>query len=266
MTKRRSGLGPHVDSMPAELLGFVYLDDVPPRSGGTTIWPTSPQQLWPCLEVEQSCGFIPNNEWTSTVARILQTVSPVEFVGSAGDVLFLHPLMLHSAGVNSAVHGSGTIRMAAVMEWQLHRPPLTPGDEANRILWWTLTDSSRAVERGPHDMPEYNTRVRPDGTFPAAIDGRAPEEEAEAEVELVWHHDAAEYMPQPVEPKPADIWQRWRFTEVSIEPMDCNVVDEQPWWERHKLQSPTSCTAKLKDIATLDTEAGVWRLDSASAL
>lgn len=34
------GLGPHNDSMPAELFGMVYLDHVPPFSGGTCVWPT----------------------------------------------------------------------------------------------------------------------------------------------------------------------------------------------------------------------------------
>ena len=50
------GLGPHSDTQPGELFGFVYLDDVPPKSGGTCIWPTSPQRLYSCFENEQSYG------------------------------------------------------------------------------------------------------------------------------------------------------------------------------------------------------------------
>eukprot|EP01045_Picozoa_sp_COSAG04_P046267 COSAG04_NODE_16658_length_492_cov_1.422392_1_plen_30_part_10 len=30
--------------------------------------------------------------------------------------MFLHPLMVHSAGVNSAAHGAGSVRVATVME------------------------------------------------------------------------------------------------------------------------------------------------------
>jgi hypothetical protein len=54
------GLGPHSDAQPCELFGFVYLEDVPPRSGGTCIWPTSPQRLYSTLDSEQSYGFHPN--------------------------------------------------------------------------------------------------------------------------------------------------------------------------------------------------------------
>jgi len=78
------------------------------------------------------------------------------------------------------------------MEWQLLRPAA-----GRRTLWWSLTDTSRATERGPGDSLEHNTRVRPDGAFPAAMDGRAPVDEAEHEAECIWHHDATEYMCAP---------------------------------------------------------------------
>ena len=186
----KGSLGPHNDTMPAELFGMVYLDDVPPKSGGTTIWPTSPQQLWECLDTEHNCGFNPNERYARTFQHILDTVEPVEFVGGVGDVMFLHPAMIHSAGINTVAHGAGTLRIATVMEWQRARPA-----GAKRTLWWTLNDSSRAVSRGPRDRLEYNTRARPDGTFAPAMDGRDPASEADHEVQLVWHHDAAEYMP-----------------------------------------------------------------------
>ena len=83
------GLGPHNDTMPAELFGMVYLSDVPPRSGGTSIWPTSPQRLYQCLESEHRCGFNPNEKYSPEFEAILDEVKPVEFVGGAGDVIFL---------------------------------------------------------------------------------------------------------------------------------------------------------------------------------
>lgn len=114
---------------------------------------------------------------------------------------------------------------------------------------------SRAIERGPRDSLEYNTRVRPDGTFPPAMDGRDPADEAEHDVESIWHHDAAEYM--PIYPKPEDMWERWRF---EVEGRECDAVVEEPWWSRRGMAEPTACTRKLKDVATLDVAAGVWRL------
>ena len=111
-------LGPHNDTHPAELFGFTIMMDVPPRSGGTVsahaalfsrhlrlllthrrpcrhqcIWPGSPQLLYDCLETEQRCGFHPTERYEAVMEHIKSTVEPVEFVGKAGDVLFLHPTM-----------------------------------------------------------------------------------------------------------------------------------------------------------------------------
>ena len=89
-----ASLGPHNDSAPFELFGIVYLSDVPPHSGGTTIWPASPHALWECLDCEHRHGFNPNERYQPTFDSILQNTQPVEFVGGAGDVMFLHPAMI----------------------------------------------------------------------------------------------------------------------------------------------------------------------------
>ena len=59
-------------------------------------------------------------------------------------------------------------------------------------------------------------------------------------------------------PKPADMWERWAFA-ASAGP--CEAAVEPPWWERHGIGEPTGCTQKLKEIATLDRQSGVWRLN-----
>lgn len=232
-----STLGPHNDSMPAELFGSIYLCDVPAHSGGTTIWPGSPQMLYECFETEHQCGFTPNESYQAKFARIIQTVQPVEFVGSAGDVMFMHPAMIHSAGVNSAEHGSGGPRLATIMEWQCARPP------GKRVLWW----------QRPGDRA--GGRARADGTFAPAADGRTPDEQASDRVEVMWNMDAAEYM--PYRPRPPDMWSRWSFSAKA--PTVANVVIEQPWWERHGISIPHTIY-QLQDIATLDRDAGLWRL------
>eukprot|EP01052_Picozoa_sp_SAG31_P022559 SAG31_NODE_1799_length_7241_cov_11.407029_4_plen_189_part_00 len=176
--------------MPAELFGMVYLSDVPPFSGGTTVWPTSPQLLWECLESEHNCGFNPNEKYSPMFEDIVTNVQPVEFVGGAGDVIFrvsfatcaceanshinvlsaytrrsahvavfylqlcpVHPAMIHSAGINTAIHGGEpTLRIAAVMEWQRARP-----SRMKRTMWWTLllpADDPRAPSRGRRDRIE----------------------------------------------------------------------------------------------------------------
>ena len=180
------GLGPHHDTQPSELFGFVYLEDVQPRSGGTCIWPTSPQRLYSTLDHEQSWGFHPNETYSQKMTETIAEVPPTEFVGCAGDVLFLHPLMLHSAGIHSAKHGSRRPRIATVMEWQRARPA-----DQERVLWWTLNDATRASRPNmQHQEQLYSCMVQPGGEFAPAEDGRDPLSEAEHEVQLIHHHDA----------------------------------------------------------------------------
>ena len=77
---------------------------------------------------------------------------------------------------------------------------------------------------------------------------------ARAQAECIWHHDATEYL--PAYPKPASMWERWAFSPTAKE---CNAVVEPPWWERHGIADPASCTRQLQEIAALDGD-GVWRL------
>jgi hypothetical protein len=144
------------------------------------------------------------------------------------------------------------------MEWQRARQ--TEGD---RVLWWTLNDATRAVD------PTNNTRelvvqehffncmVQPDGSFAPALDGRDPASEAEHEVQLIHHHDAAEYL-GPAVPRPENMWQNWLFDPRDDAPPE--IVWEDPWWVRHNLRPPQTIF-KLKDVATLGAD-GVWRLDA----
>eukprot|EP01045_Picozoa_sp_COSAG04_P003611 COSAG04_NODE_148_length_22826_cov_11.360026_6_plen_186_part_00 len=166
--------------------------------------------------------------------------------------------MLHSAGIHSAAHGAGTLRIATVMEWQRARPA-----EGERVLWWTLNDASRAVDPTDttremiHQEHFFNCMVQADGSFAPALDGRDPASEADHEVQLIHHHDAAEYL-GPAVPRPDDMWQNWVFDPSPDTPPE--IVVEEPWWERHNLRPPQT-VFKLKDVATLG-EDGVWRLDA----
>ena len=120
--------------------------------------------------------------------------------------------------------------------------------------------SERCGDTGPRDRLEYNTRARPDGFFAPAMDGRDPADEAEDEVQLVWHHDAAEYW--PYEPRPGDMWDRWAFEQAPDAAPE--IVVEESWWERHKIEPPATIF-KIKDIAKLDDD-GVWQIiDRAAA-
>eukprot|EP01052_Picozoa_sp_SAG31_P022558 SAG31_NODE_1799_length_7241_cov_11.407029_3_plen_89_part_00 len=74
----------------------------------------------------------------------------------------------------------------------------------------------------------------------------------------VWHHDAAEYM--PYQPRPTDMWSRWNFAKKA--PSEATIAIEDPWWVRHNVKLPHTIF-KLRDIADLDANIGVWRTKGA---
>ena len=105
-------LGPHTDGVPTELMAVTYLSDVGVRSGGFTIWPTSPQQLYPTSE--QALNWVATPASRDAMDNIRATVTPLEFVGGAGDVIFAHGLMVHSQGLHQT---TGQIRRAIVQDF-----------------------------------------------------------------------------------------------------------------------------------------------------
>ncbi len=100
-------LGPHMDANITEMSVVTYLADVAPNSGGFTIYPTSPQLLYPTSE--QALNWVATDASKPAMDYIKANIQPLEFVGKAGDVLFCHGWMVHSAGI----HETDTIRMAA---------------------------------------------------------------------------------------------------------------------------------------------------------
>jgi hypothetical protein len=86
-------LGPHTDSpldvTLSDLMMVVNLGPVGQRSGGFTIWPGSPQLLYPLYDEEVA-------EWPQTERgragheRVRREIRPHEFVGDIGDALFCH--------------------------------------------------------------------------------------------------------------------------------------------------------------------------------
>eukprot|EP01045_Picozoa_sp_COSAG04_P007387 COSAG04_NODE_385_length_15323_cov_3.045586_8_plen_135_part_00 len=78
-------LGPHLDATSAQVQAAIYLDEVGPHAGGFTLWPTSPQQLYPCMR--QHHNFTPTEDFGPTLKHIKQSVVPIEFAGGVGDVI-----------------------------------------------------------------------------------------------------------------------------------------------------------------------------------
>lgn len=144
-------LGPHADYMAAQLSAMVLASDIRPRNGGFTLWPGSHRRLHPHwdtvhggrMSAERGDGF--------RLARdaVLRDIEPVEFTGQAGDVVFWHPRMLHSAGVNSSAeadNGAPTVRLVVPCDYQ--RAGLAYFDDeqfgpGEKYQWWVDTRNFR---------------------------------------------------------------------------------------------------------------------------
>ena len=142
---RTGQLGPHVDHAAAQLCAMVLVDDVPPQTGGFTVWPGSHIALHEYWESCFGAHFNParKDEFDAEFQRILREIEPVEFVGEAGDVVFWHPRLIHSAGVNySADSAEPRIRVVVPCDFQkdgrqfFDDDVLGPGPDKQ---WWVDT-------------------------------------------------------------------------------------------------------------------------------
>ena len=143
-------LGAHADYMAAQLSAMVLASDIPPRSGGFTLWPGSHRVLHPhwdtvhgsIMSAERGEGF--------RLARdaVLRDITPVEFSGRAGDVVFWHPRMLHSAGVNYSADAGRvpSVRLAIPCDYEREGFSYFDDDEfgpGEKYQWWVDTRNFR---------------------------------------------------------------------------------------------------------------------------
>ena len=99
--KQRLGgasLGPHTDRVCQQLNACVYLNDVPPRSGGFTVYPGSHRIMFQAHRFESN--WSPTDTFGDAMRKVVSTITPVEFVGNQGDVVFWHGRTVHTAGVH----------------------------------------------------------------------------------------------------------------------------------------------------------------------
>ena len=106
-----SSLGPHTDRVCQQLNVCVYLDDVPPRSGGFTVYPGSHILMFHAHKYE--ANWSPTDAFNNAMREVVKTITPVEFVGQRGDVVFWHGRTVHSAGV----HIGDSIRWAVFADF-----------------------------------------------------------------------------------------------------------------------------------------------------
>ncbi len=238
-----SKLGPHMDQSMTEMQVVTYLNDVEPRSGGFTIFPSSPQMLYPTSQ--QAFNWVASDASESVMNQIKTTVQPLEFCGKAGDVMFCHGWVVHSAGI----HEGDQIRQAVVQDFNRIR-------ERGHMRW---------TAAGKHGGERINCRM--DGVFEISAESGDDPSDGMREVTNQWHMDSNEFVLSR-RPKLNDIFAEWNLGE---RPVVGNVVAEPAWWEKYDLPMlPTGNMARgsggvpavpLARIADYEGE-GIWRVKS----
>lgn len=133
----------------------AYIDDLPPASGGFTIWPGSHTRIWPAqfeafhegelhtdkhLEVRKAGGYT-----DPVIQQIKKDTEPVDTYGPAGTVVLWHTKILHIAGQNTS---SDVIRQATIYGF-LKTPESLPDelavDDAGGI-WHAWSDKVRSID------------------------------------------------------------------------------------------------------------------------
>ena len=152
-------LGPHVDHSAAQLSAMVLIDEIPARTGGFTVWPGSHRRLhrfWTSCQGAHFDNRI-KREFDSEFKAILRDTVPAEFVGKAGDVVFWHPRLIHSAGVNySAETSTPRIRYAVPCDFQKSGYTFYDDDDlgpGSKQQWWVDTRHFR------EDPPPSSTNM-----------------------------------------------------------------------------------------------------------
>jgi len=238
-----SRLGPHMDENITELMAVTYLEDVDERSGGFTIYPGSPQKLYPTSA--QAHNWVATQRSEAVMDEIIDNIEPLEFVGKAGDVVFCHGWMVHSAGIHegrnirmAAVHDFNKVRQRGHMRW------MAAGKKGGRWAFCNM-DGELIIPNDTEDDPADGLR----------------------EVTNQWIIDSNEFVLSKAPPF-ADMFEEWNLGQA---PVAGNVVDEPPWWEKYGLPMlPSGEVARggggtpavpLSQIADYEGK-GVWRVRS----
>jgi hypothetical protein len=98
-------LAPHADHTSSTLSAMVIVDEIPPQCGGFTVWPGSHLIVHPFGDTIH--GPISSNHakaYAQARDDVLRNTTPVELSGQAGDVIFWHPQLMHSGGINRSAN------------------------------------------------------------------------------------------------------------------------------------------------------------------
>ena len=113
-----STLGPHTDQVCQQLNVCAYLDDVPPRNGGFTLYPGSHKLMFRAHRLAANWSPLPT--FRTVLREVVDEIRPLELAGGKGDVIFWHGRAVHSAGL----HTGDRIRWAVFADFTHDRETL----------------------------------------------------------------------------------------------------------------------------------------------
>ncbi|HAO54371.1 MAG TPA: hypothetical protein DCR03_02105 [Gammaproteobacteria bacterium] len=236
-----SALGPHMDANMTEMTAVTYMSDIGPRSGGFTIYPTSPQALYHTSE--QGLNWVSTEDSKKAMDHIKADIEPIEFTGEAGDTIFCHGWVVHSAGI----HEGNNVRMAVIQDLNKSR---TRGH-----MRWTAA--------GKNGGPRINCDM--DGFFHIGDESEDDPSDGNREVTNQWIMDSNEFITDRSSPH-KDMFEEWN---LGSQPITGHVIDEIPWWDKYHLPLlPTNQVPRggggtpavpLSDIAVYHG-SGLWQI------
>lgn len=121
-----SSLVPHTDAVCQQLNVCAYLEDVLPRNGGFTVYPSSHKIMFQAHKYEANWSPLPT--FADAVSKVVAKIEPVELIGDKGTVIFWHGRTLHSSGI----HIGSDIRWAVFADYTHNREVIS--DEEHRQL------------------------------------------------------------------------------------------------------------------------------------
>ena len=117
---------PHTDQVCQQLNACAYLDDVPPRGGGFTVYPGSHKALFHAHRF--SANWSPLPHFGDVMRQVIAETTPLELAGHKGDVIFWHGRTVHSSGPHFGKH----VRWAVFADFMHEGETLT--DDEHRAL------------------------------------------------------------------------------------------------------------------------------------
>ena len=142
---------------------MAYIDDVPPDSGGFTVWPGSHLRIWDAqwaaleqrgeLHTHSRRGLTEKSEWFGGFEQILRDTAPVDTHSPSGSVVLWHTKILHMRGHNTikAAAIQNTIRQGTI--YSFIKAPHAVSDaklmsRAGGTIWRDWSDEVRGVDEG----------------------------------------------------------------------------------------------------------------------